>query len=339
MRAPMRVLLAGALSNTGQLVARSLTSDYSVAAMCTPNKGAAISDDTGPLAATKVSPSGNNVLVDALVIATDDPPPAASLSRLLKQCKCEHTVLLSRIGGSTGSGGLSAWKEAEEAAAECCPSSLTIVRLGEPLLGGPYHANDIDQIAWKKASVADQTLAATVAKGDQLSQSGFGSSRVVAASAIASVLRRGPEKQASYSVVSQDGEATTSVQYDAMFSKAAGTTPTFEWSDESARVSFDLSDEELKPFTEPYVPPPLSPLEALKAAFFGNPAAAGPNWAILIFFVGGMYQCTTPDYIARTGVDVFGLAPGYGITLARAGYGSLDSLPSLSGVLGGLGGS
>jgi len=29
-------------------------------------------------------------------------------------------------------------------------------------------------------------------------------------------------------------------------------------------------------------------------------------------------QCTLPDYIERTGVDVFGLAPGYGIVLDAA---------------------
>ena len=56
-------------------------------------------------------------------------------------------------------------------------------------------------------------------------------------------------------------------------------------------------------------------------------AVAGPNWLILVFFVGGMYQCTTPEYILRTGQDVFGLAPQYGITLdaaARAArYGSI----------------
>ena len=318
----MRVLLAGVLSPTGQLVARQLDSDYRVYALCASDMHSLIKDDNGPLAATNVLACGgagmkSDVPVDALVIATDDAPPIASLKRLLSSCKAvDHTILLSRLGASTGRGGLDRWQEVEEIATACCPN-LTICRLGEPLLGGPYYAREVDQIRWRTNRVADYQLAAQVATGDTLSQSGFGSSRIVAASAIASALRRGPEGQCSYSVISSEGEATPPETYDAFFAQAAGTVAGTSGSTgaQTAQVEIDLSDELLGAFTKPYTPPPPTPLELLKASFFGNPAVAGPNWFILIFFVGGMYQCTLPDYIQKTGVDVFGLAPKYGIVL------------------------
>ena len=336
---PMRVLLAGALSPTGQLVARSLSTypDFKVYAMCSPGIGGALRDDSGPLTETKVLPSGEDVLVDALVIATDDPPPVASLSKLLDDCSgVQHTVLLSRLGGSTGAKATSAWKALEEEAASCCPD-LTIVRFGEPLLGGPYHATDVDLIRWKTAQVVDSMLTAQVAKGDALSQNGFGSSRIVAGSAIASILRRGSERGvASYSVTSDsEGNATTDAQFDALFDQAGGQRAAPAEEDDAAAaaapagVRLNFSDERIKAFTEPIAPTPPSPLEALQAAFFGNAAAAGPNWLILIFLVGGLYQCTTPEYIQRTGIDVFGLADGYGISLEgiRTAYGSMNELP------------
>jgi hypothetical protein len=179
-------------------------------------------------------------------------------------------------------------------------------------------------------------LTAQVAKGDALSQSGFGSSRIVAGSAIAGILRRGGQGGvASYSVVSDsEGEATTDAQYDAKFDQAAGgPVPTKPAADGEGLapvgVRLDFSDDRMKAFTEPIAPTPPSPVEALKAAFFGNGAVAGPNWLILIFLVGGLYQCAQPEYIQRTGIDVFGLAPCYGITLEgiRTAYGSMNELP------------
>lgn len=221
-----------------------------------------------------------------------------------------------------------------------CPK-LTILRMGEPLLGGPYHAKDVDLIRWKTAGVADTMLTAKVATGDTLSQSGFGSSRLVAASAVAGVLRRGADPQpSSFAVVStSEGEPTTAEQFDAMFEAAGGTSTVGSATDASAtdsapaQVMFDLNDALLAPFTQPYQPPPLSPLEALKANFFGNPSVAGPNWFSLIFLLGGLYQCTRPEYIQEKGIDVFGLAPKYGIVLERTGYGALDELPNLGGTL------
>lgn len=368
---PMRVLLAGVLSPTGQLVARSLSSssDYKVTVLCSSSIGGAILDDSGPLSETAISPAGvgggvTGVLVDALVIATDEPPPVSALERLFEACEdVQHTILLSRLGGSTGAAGVAAWKDLESAATECCPS-LTIVRLGEPLLGGPFHATDIDLIRWKTAGtphrgstisaapngtnpnvraravtgVADTMLAAEVATGDTLKQSGFGASRLVAASAIASVLRRGPEQQSSYSVAcTSDGAPTTAEQYDDLFTSAAGGATAAAVSadegvaaaSEPARVTLDLGDALLEPFTKPYEPPPPSPLEVLKANFFGNPAVAGPNWLTLVFLVGGLYQCTRPEYIAEKGIDVFGLAPKYGIELKRTQYGSMNELPQV----------
>ena len=290
------VLIAGALSNTGQLVARSLSlaNDTRVMAMCGPDMGRLISDDTGPLSTTAVQPIGAGVRADALVVATDDPPPLPTLRRLLEVCTdVPHTVLLSRLGASTGAMATSAWQEVEEAATECCPN-LTIVRMGEPLIGGPFYKTDADTIAWSKAKVADNMLSATVTRGDDQRQSGFGSSRAVAASAIGAALRRGPEQQVAYAVTSTDlREKTESAEYDALFERAAGGAPSTAEDGatrQTAEVRIDVGEELLKPLTEPYKPPPPTPLQLLQANFFGNPSVAGPNWFILIAFVAGMYQ-------------------------------------------------
>lgn len=315
---PMRILLAGVLTRTGQLAARTLDADpeFRVYALCSSDMR--IVNDEGPFAVKTCGGAGmrSDVPVNALVVATDDAPPVEALRRLLEICAgVDHCVLLSRLGASAGSGGLSAWKAAEDVATADCPN-LTILRVGEPLLGGPYYKLDIDQTRWRTSRVIDNQLAARVARGDQLSQGGFGASRIVAASAIASVLRRGSEARgASYSVVCSDGEATTPEEFDALFELAAATRPEGQGEQEAKNVQIDLSDDLLLPFTQPFKPPPPSPLELLKASFFGTPAVAGPNWFTLVFFVGGMYQCTLPEYIERTGIDVFGLAPGYGIVL------------------------
>lgn len=314
-----RILIAGALSNTGQLVARSLQNDYKVNAMCSPSTGSLVKDDSGPLSTTNIVPSGDNLFVDTLVIATDEAPPEPTLRKLLESCsEVKHTVLLSRLGAETGSRYTEKWQELETTATNMCPN-LTIVRVGEPLLGGPFHATDPDLVSWKKAQVADLMQSAQVASGDALVQSGFGSSRIVAASAIGSALRRGPQRQVSFAVTSTgEGEVTTSEQMDAMFAKAAGSPATTGVSEDSkpAQVTFDVSDELLQPLTNPfYQGPPMSPLEVLKANFFGNPAVAGPNWLTVVFIVGGLFQCTRPDYIEKMNIDVFGLAPYYGITL------------------------
>ena len=59
----LQVLLAGVLSPTGQLIARSLSEDgtYQVRALCSPDIGRAIQDNNGPLTETKVGPSGTAV--------------------------------------------------------------------------------------------------------------------------------------------------------------------------------------------------------------------------------------------------------------------------------------
>ena len=103
---------------------------------------------------------------DAVVIATDDPPPEASLQCLLESCSRQgvaQTVLLSRIGASKGALGLGRWKDAEECALAQSTAGLTILRCAQPLIGGPYYALDPDSIGRGNAQLADMCLAAEVA--------------------------------------------------------------------------------------------------------------------------------------------------------------------------------
>ena len=86
---------------------------------------------------------------------------------------------------------------------------MTVVRVGEPLIGGPYYALNPDLEQTSNAAFADLFTACDVGRGDGagLSQRGFGCPRATAANAIAGVLRRGPEEadpaegMASYTVV------------------------------------------------------------------------------------------------------------------------------------------
>lgn len=182
--APLRVLVVGALTRTGQQVVRSLAArrdDFSVTALCGREMGALIADDTGALAdagmGVRFLEDGDTATADAVVIATDDPPPEESLQCLLESCsrqRVAQTVLLSRIGASKGALGLGRWKDAEDCALAQSTAGLTILRCAQPLIGGPYYALDPDSIGRGNAQLADMCLAAEVAPGDgSLTQGGY----------------------------------------------------------------------------------------------------------------------------------------------------------------------
>ena len=138
----LNVLVVGALSQTGQLVARSLASDgCGVTALCDSLMIGRLADDTGSLIDTDVRPfqGGRVADVDAVIIAADEAPPAEAVEYLLQQTSgVPHTVLLSRIGGSKGAFGVGKWKDVEEKASSAPGTTTTIIRCGEPLIGGPY---------------------------------------------------------------------------------------------------------------------------------------------------------------------------------------------------------
>mmetsp|Transcript_24884 Transcript_24884/g.46005 ORF Transcript_24884/g.46005 Transcript_24884/m.46005 type:complete len:388 (+) Transcript_24884:53-1216(+) len=302
-----KVVVAGACSQTGQSVARSLTGSFRVTALCRPEIGERIQDDDGPITQTPVNfvAQGSTVSADAVVIATDEAPPAEAVSTLLKSCKEQgvgHAVLLSRLGASKGRIGLGSWKAAEEAATQAFgEEGLTIVRVGEPILGGPYYAREVDTIKWSSARAIDGYKKLEVQAGDELSQSGFGSPRGGAATAIAGVLRRGPEQQpASYSVTGAIAEpATTPADMDAMLDTAGGGKNSATAA--SGSLNLDLEDPILKPFTRflPAKPPTIVDL------LFGPPAVSGQYWGTIAIIAYGVYLTTTPDYIAKTGVDLW----------------------------------
>lgn len=302
-----RVVVAGACSQTGQSVARLLTDGFRVTALCRPEIGQAIQDDNGPLTQTPVDfvAPGATVGADAVVIATDEPPPADAVSTLLKSCKEQgvgHAVLLSRLGASKGRIGLGDWKAAEEAATQAFgEEGLTIVRVGAPILGGPYYAKEVDTIKWSSAKSIDGYKKLTVEAGDELSQSGFGSNRGAAATALAGVLRRGPEEQlASYSVVGDIGKPdTTPADLDAMLDTVGGGKNSASGS--SGSLNLDLEDPVLKPLVRFLPPKAPSILDLL----FGPPAVSGQYWGTILIIAYGVYLTTTPDYIAKTGVDLW----------------------------------
>lgn len=315
-KSSLNVLVIGALSQTGQLVARSLASNgFDVTAFCEPLMIARLEDDSGSLIDTKVRPfqGGRVANIDAVVIATDDAPPPEDLEYLLQQTRSvPHTVLLSRIGASKGAFGVGKWKEVEEkAASSASGTTTTIIRCGEPLIGGPYYALNPDLIAKGNAEVADQWRGCRVEQGDgSLKQGGFGTSRLTAANAIECVLRRGCKASggvASYSVVSletSDGrneEVVTAQAWDAKFTQASGgDAGGTAAGGSSAVVALDIDDERLQSFTQPQEMAAANPLA-------GPLAASGPYWATLLLFIYGAYLTTTPEYIQATGNNYWGL--------------------------------
>ena len=315
MRAsPLRVLVVGALSRTGQHLARTLAArdDFCVTALCGRAMGELIADDNGSILDAGLGIrflDGGSVVADAVVIATDDPPPKESLEYLLQCCSRQgvsQTVLLSRIGASKDGFGLRRWKDAEGCASALpTEAGLTIVRCAQPLIGGPYYALDPDLLAKSNAAVADQWKAAEVAAGDgSLAQGGFGCSRATAANAIAGVLRRGPSGGGadSYCVTSLDSsdgarEAWTDAAWDAAFGRAGGAaggeTPATAG---EASLSLDVTDERLAAFTQPRQADAPNPLVAPLAA-------SGPYYGTALLFLYGAYLTTTPEYIANTGIN------------------------------------
>ena len=304
---PLNVLLVGALSQTGQLVARSLAREAgSVTALCDPLMCARISDDTGvSLANANVRPfQGSMSNVDAVIIATDDPPPLADLEYLLQKCgSVPHTVLLSRIGASKGAFGIGKWKDVE-AAVTSASTTATIIRCGEPLIGGPFYALNPDLLAKGNAELADQWKGCDIKMGDgTLKQGGFGTSRYTAANAIKSVLRR-PASNAAYSVVSLDSsegkhEVATAAVWDVKFEQASGDQRTGAAGGSTAVVTLDVQDEGLAQFTQPQEVAAPNPLVAPLAA-------SGPYWATILLFIYGTYLTTTPGYIEATGIKYWG---------------------------------
>ena len=95
-------IAVGELPQKAPICARSLAArqDFAVTALCNPLEGARITDDTGPLSDSSVNFFDGATEVDALVVATDDPPPAEALRSLVTQCGdagLRHALLLSRL--------------------------------------------------------------------------------------------------------------------------------------------------------------------------------------------------------------------------------------------------
>lgn len=304
-----RVVVAGACSQTGQFVARYLADSFTVTALSRSVIGERVKDDTGTLAQSKVRfADGDSVEADALVIALDDAPSAETMSTFMKSCSdasVPHVVLLSRIGASKGGfGSKGEWKQAEEAALQTFgEKGLTILRVGDPLIGGPFYAKEVDTMKWSAAKAVDGYRSLAVQTGDDASQGGLGSPRDAAAKAISSVLRRGPEQKADFSVTSAttkaDMEQTTQGQLDAMFDEAGGKASS-QGGSFSLRV--DLEDKTLRPFTMKSLPKP----PGLQDLLFAPPAVSGGYWGAILMFVYGGYLTTTPEYVAKTGINLWG---------------------------------
>lgn len=309
--AKKRIVVAGACSDTGQSVARDLASQgFAVTALCTSRTGRLIKDDNDQLSDTSVKfTDDGSVEADALVIASDIAPSGEAVSTLLKTCAAQglsHAVILSRLGVTKALNfGVRAWKEVEDAAtkvSEEVPSlGVHILRVGDPVIGGPFYKLNPNLNEWGNAKSMDGYKTLEVASGDELSQSGFGSNRANAAASIAGLLRRGPEKLASYSVAAtlDPKQPTSAADLDKMFEEAGG--PAQSSGSSTATLSIDMTDTKIKDLTR-FVNPVRSPLDLL----FGPPAVSGQYWGVIVLIIWGFYLTTTDEYIAKSGVDLWG---------------------------------
>ena len=162
-----------------------------------------------------------------------------------------------------------------------------------------------DLIRKRNAELMDTWRGVKVAAGDGdggVTQGGFGTSRATAAGAVSSILRRGPEgRRAEYSVVCVDEPTAPSLEaWDAAFTQA-GARPAIDAArSAAASLVLGIDDERLAPLSRPQEAAPPNPL-------VGPLAATGPYWGTLLLFIYGFYITTTPDYIATTGVDLWGI--------------------------------
>ena len=306
----LAVLVAGVSSPTGQSVARSLAADggFRVTGLCTAEMGSQLSDHSGALAG-RISfvDSSERVTVDAvdaLVIATDAPPPAESVEALLQCCSRQgvpHVVLLSRLGASRSRLRLGGWRAAEQAALALADEiDLTILRCG-PLLGGQYQSQSPDRDSWVGRDEAELTdnffTAASIHAGDLMSgaQAGYGTSRRVAAGAVGAALRRGPpQRDASFAVVGHASSeerppTTTAAAWDTLFEQAAeeaGVRPRVLPAEPTTarQVSVDMSDARLAEL--------ISAERSVSAVQGASLALSGPYWGTLflvaIYLVDGL---------------------------------------------------
>jgi hypothetical protein len=273
--------------------------------------GEKIMDDNGPLSSTSVKflDSSKSVDADAVVLAFDDAPPADSVTKLLKSVKgagVGHVVLLSRLG-ATKSGFGNKWGPIEAAAIKAYgEEGLSILRVGNPIEGGPYYEKEPDTIKWSSARSIEGCKVYKVAAGDELSQGGVGSPRGGAANGIAALLRRGPEKQlATYclssEIVTKAVPATTPAQLDDMVKEAGG--PVASSAGGKGKLTADMAlDEDILKLTLPSQDAGPGIIDIL---FNSPPAVSGQYWGVFLIVGYGLYITTTPDYIAQTGVDLW----------------------------------
>jgi hypothetical protein len=275
MKAPaLSVLVAGVCSPVGLSVARRLATEGGiVTCLVDAATGARLADESGRLTdLPQISfVTSDPVAADAVVIATDVPPPAQSVDALLRCCTgVQHAVLLSRIGAGSGSHhGMAKWRAAEEAA-EAAAIDLTILRCGTPL--GRIWALD--------------ELPAEVCAGDG-PKGVTGTSRCIVSAAVATAVRRGAPSAGheEFSVVSREidaqrasdqdsdqGAQETAASWDALFVRAGGAAAANAHGAPPAHIDLDVTDPRLAAFTELDVSSSVA--APLPAALLYQP----PNW-------------------------------------------------------------
>ena len=276
------VLVAGVLSLTGRSVARELgKADLRVKALVGSESYLQAADDDGRQLGADCSRYDCASAIDALVVATDEPPDAKAAAQLVADAVARGAstvVAYSRLGAAAGGaaaalealgGDAAAWARYEAAVVSASGgASVKVLRTGA-MLGGPYYALDVDTLRAQTARVVDDERAvAVLAPSAKRSQPGFGGSRVPLAG-LASLALDAPS---SFCADATTGPGQETGEAELRAGLAAAPAP--ERAAGAPPPASDFGADVLAAFAEPRQLKAVNP-------FLAPPAVSGPYWFVV----------------------------------------------------------
>ena len=315
------VLVAGVLSLTGRSVARELgKADLRVKALVGSESYLQAADDDGRQLGADCSRYDCASAIDALVVATDEPPDAGAAAQLVADAVARGAstvVAYSRLGAAAGGaaaalealgGDAAAWARYEAAVVSASGgASVKVLRTGA-MLGGPYYALDVDTLRAQTARVVDDERAvAVLAPSAKRSQPGFGGSRVPLAG-LASLALDAPS---SFCADATTGPGQETGEAELRAGLAAAPAP--ERAAGAPPPASDFGADVLAAFAEPRQLKAVNP-------FLAPPAVSGPYWFVVF---GAAFQLWLASF-NWTWCDV-----GWAVDPASPAHGAFSSLDTL----------
>ena len=292
-----KVLVAGVLSLTGRSVAAALGKErtrFDVSALVSAETLAAMAaDDNGRLLGADAAAFDVADGCDAVVIATDDAPDPDAVGRLVADAVAvgaRQVVFYSRLGAAAdgAAAALEAlgddraeWRRCEDSCLRARgDASVTVLRTGRPVLGGPYYKFDLDTLRAQTSSVIDGERKVSLRPpSDDASQDGFAASRQPLARLAAVALDDATTTTKCVDATTGEGAATDD---DALGAALAAVPARGDAPPPAPAAPASPADAADAPFTSalldafkvPAAPKQVNP-------FLAPPAVSGPYWFLL----------------------------------------------------------